>query len=264
MTDDLSQYCQQECGFDAKQVAFLAEMRFGDLTNLWLHHRSKVMEIVAELASHAHFRMALPVEVPVGRSGNWQVEEFSLNKEDSDFTLFRAKFNNRMDEYVPAGTYKRLVCRGTVVMSNTPMEIRTNWDFIERASGDVLINGLGLGMTLTAILKKPSLRSVTVIEASQDVIELVGPTFATDPRVTIIHADAFTYESEHGRVFDMVWSDIWNDICSSNLPQMITLQEKYTPHAKWQGCWAQQECEDRAKISKAIRETRTRTKQNGQ
>ncbi len=43
------------------------------------------------------------------------------------------------------GKYRRLSNNGEVVMSNTPMEINTCMEFIERATGRVLINGLGLG-----------------------------------------------------------------------------------------------------------------------
>ncbi|MCV5648158.1 hypothetical protein OFN55_36090, partial [Escherichia coli] len=87
---------------------------------------------------------------------------------------------------IPPGRYRRLSNGWDVVMSNTPMEIRTCQDFIERATGRVLINGLGLGMVLHAILQKDDVTHVTVIEKEQDVINLVAASFATDLRVEII------------------------------------------------------------------------------
>ncbi|MDR8350775.1 hypothetical protein FPK35_22890, partial [Acinetobacter baumannii] len=97
------------------------------------------------------------------------------------------------DEFIPAGEYRRLSYNSDVVMSNTPMEIRTCMDFIERATGHVLINGLGLGMVLNAVLMKADVTHVTVIEKEQDVINLVAASFADDKRVEIICADAMTF-----------------------------------------------------------------------
>ncbi len=55
----------------------------------------------------------------------------------------------------------------------------------------MLINGLGLGMVLHAILQKDDVTHVTVIEKEQDVINLVAASFATDLRVEI-NADAMS------------------------------------------------------------------------
>ncbi|MDU4190089.1 MULTISPECIES: hypothetical protein [Aeromonas] len=195
--------------------------------------------------------MRIDVSVPEGASGPWRVEAFNVSEQESEMTLARAKITGAINEFVPTGNYKRLVREDTVVMSNTPMEIRTNRTFIHRAKGKVLINGLGLGMVLSAILKKPEIESVTVVEASEDVIKLVGPSFCDDPRLRIVHACAFEYQPEPGALFDAVWHDIWDEICDENLPEMHKLHRKYGQRTKWQGSWARAECEvlrDRAKI----------------
>lgn len=62
-------------------------------------------------------------------------------------------------------------------MFNTNMEINTHLTAIDVAHGNVLVTGLGLGMFLTAILQKPELKSITVIEQSEEVIQLVAPYF---------------------------------------------------------------------------------------
>ncbi|WP_429169329.1 hypothetical protein [Aeromonas hydrophila] len=185
----------------------------------------------------------MEVVIPDGKSGEWRVESFTISEQESKMTMIRAMASGRPDEYAPAGEYKRLMRGSVVVMSNTPMEIRTNVDFIQRATGRVLINGLGLGMVLTAILKKPDVTSVTVVEASEDVIRLVAPSFADDPRVTITHSCAFQYTPEQGDRFDAVWHDIWDYIMASNLYQMNQLHDKYRAISSWQGSWARRECE---------------------
>lgn len=185
----------------------------------------------------------MEVVIPDGKSSEWRVESFTISELESKMSMIRAMASRRPDEYAPAGEYKRLMRGSVVVMSNTPMEIRTNADFIRRATGRVLINGLGLGMVLTAILKKPDVTAVTVVEASEDVIQLVAPSFAGDPRVTIKHSCAFQYTPEAAERFDAVWHDIWDYITASNLPQMNQLHGKYRAISSWQGSWARLECE---------------------
>lgn len=183
----------------------------------------------------------IPVLVPDGASGDWRVESFEVSAAESRFTQLREALGHP-DAYVPAGRYKRLTFRGAVVMSNTPFEARAHWDFLQHAKGRVLINGLGLGMALSAILANDGqVTEVTVVEKAIDVIDLVGPTFAHDSRVKILHADAFTFQPMRGARFDAVWHDIWNDLCPDNLDEMRALRRKYARRAAWQGCWSQQE-----------------------
>lgn len=181
----------------------------------------------------------IDVAVPDGIKGEFRIESFQVTAEDVKRN-FRGFL--RPSEYVPEGHYKRLMRGQTVVMSNTPMEINTNYDIIRRANGRVLINGLGIGMVLTAILQKPEVSEVWVIEKYQEVIDLVGPTFAADPRVKIIHADALEYKPPKGMKFDCVWHDIWDFICSDNLEEMAKLHRRYGNRTKWQGSWSKEQC----------------------
>jgi spermidine synthase len=177
--------------------------------------------------------------IPEGQSGDYRIEHFSVSEDRSRQTAIRAW----RDEYVPAGDYTRLMRRGTVVMSDTPMEMRTNWPIISAARGRVLINGLGIGMVLQRILAKPEVEHVVVVEISDDVIKLVGPSFAGDSRVTIIHADALEYAPPSGERFDVVWHDIWDDVCSDNLPDMRKLHRRYGKRSAWQASWRREDCE---------------------
>ena len=183
----------------------------------------------------------IPVAVPDGIAGAWRVESFEVSASESRFTQLREALGHP-DAYVPAGSYKRLTHCGQVVMSNPPFEARAHWEFFQNAKGRVLINGLGLGMALGAILANDSqVSDVTVVEKSIDVIDLVGPTFASDGRVKIVYADAFNFQPPVTARYDAVWHDIWNTICPDNLAEMRTLRRKYARRAAWQGCWSQQE-----------------------
>lgn len=153
--------------------------------------------------------MNIQVDVPDGKKGAWEVSTFEVSEEDARVFNLREAFQT--GRFIRPGTYKRLSRNGGLVMSNTPAEIDDHFRFIYRArnrGGDILINGLGLGCALSAILESDKVSSVTVIEISQDVIDLVGPTFAHDQRVTIINADAFTWKPPKGIRYTVVWHDI--------------------------------------------------------
>lgn len=177
---------------------------------------------------------------PDGISGEWRIETFEVSKADSDMSRIRSIMHP--EEFVEAGTYKRLTRGQPVVMSNTRMERNTNRPILRMATGRVLINGLGLGMVPVAILAKPELTELWIVEKSPDVIALTGPTITKDPRVKLVNADAFEWSAPKGMKFDAVWHDIWDYITSENLAQMTTLKRRYARRCTWQGCWAEMEC----------------------
>lgn len=184
----------------------------------------------------------IDVAVPVGKSGDWTVKALTITQEQADWSEVRAAVKNDPDLVVAAGSYKLLKHGNLVVMSNTQMEINSNMGFIQRARGNVLINGLGLGMVLTAILDKPEVERVTVIEISEDVIKLVAPTYRDHPKLTIIHESAFRYEPPAHEHYDVVWHDIWPEIDPDNVDDMDILIEKYRRRCDWQDAWKMREC----------------------
>ncbi|HII95189.1 MAG TPA: hypothetical protein HA367_05605 [Candidatus Methanofastidiosum sp.] len=183
--------------------------------------------------------MKIDIDVPDGVSGNWKVETFAV--QDQELSQVISMF--KTGRGVPGGTYKALKRGRTVVMSNTPDEISDFMSFVYRAKGSVLVNGLGLGVLLKALLNKPEVTDITVIELSEDVIKLVAPTYQTDNRVTIIHGDAFTYKPPIDKKYDAVWHDIWDYICGDNLEEMKKLHRKYGKRSKYQESWCRDRCE---------------------
>lgn len=182
--------------------------------------------------------------IPEGISGIWRVENFVVSDESARFENLRAMFKPGQRTIRP-GTYQRLMHGSTCVMSNTPSEMKDHSDFIRRAKnvgGNILINGLGLGMCLTAILESDKVKAVTVIEKSMEVITLIAPSFSHDLRVDIVCADAFEYKPPKGVKYDLVWHDIWTYICADNLPEMTKLHRKYGKKTDWQGSWCKALC----------------------
>ena len=183
--------------------------------------------------------MEIKVDVPDGKSGDWEVSTFEISEADAEFGNIRAMFSfTNRGRTIEAGTYKRLTRNGQAIMSNTPAEISDHICFIYRAKkngGSILINGLGLGVALVAILESERVESVTVIEKSEDVIALVTPSFIHDERVGIIHADAFDWKPPKGVRYSSAWHDIWDDICEDNLSEITKLHRKYGKRCDWQG-----------------------------
>lgn len=196
-------------------------------------------------------KVNIKINVPDGVSSDWAVQSFEVDGMGASFHNMRETIHGT-GRGISAGKYKRLAYKNETVMSNTPAEIDDLYPFIDMVHGRVLINGLGLGVALEAALAKRLARfkddwpyavtAVTVIEISEDVIKLVGPTYWMDPRVTIIQEDAFKYRPSRGIRYDTVWHDIWPNLCADNLAGMKILHKKYQRIARWQGSWCSSEC----------------------
>lgn len=181
--------------------------------------------------------MRVELDIPEQQLGRFRIDHIEVTEEDAKWGLLRARINGH-NRFVPSGTYVRLIDKrfDETVMSNTPDEIRDHMEFVNRAKGSVLINGLGLGVVLKMILEKPEVTEIIVIEKEKDVIDMVS-CYYKDLRVTIIHADALEYQPEKNKIFDCVWHDIWPNICSDNWDTMKILHRKYGRRCRWQGSW---------------------------
>lgn len=176
---------------------------------------------------------AVMAEFPTAKSvGNWHVEPFELTKKEVDWARLRGAISGGGGGYAEVydlepGHYVRLVrstsgtratsttgtrsdWTDTIVMSTTPMELRTNRVAVERAHGKVLIGGLGLGVVARAVASLRQVESVTVIERAQEVIDLVGPSLPLN--IEIVPGDVATWTPPAGTRYDFVYLDIWDDI----------------------------------------------------
>lgn len=177
------------------------------------------------------------VQVPNGKTDRVQIDTFRVSPEGAMISNMRMLRDGEYWMRIDPGTYKRLIVDGVLMMSNTPMEYYSNNWIIKWGRGRILINGLGLGCVLTALLKKPEVTEIWVVEKDPDVIKLVWPTFASDPRVKLIEADALEYMPPKGEMFDYVWHDIWPTITTENLPEMAKLHRRYARRCRHQESW---------------------------
>lgn len=177
------------------------------------------------------------VTVPRGQLGHVKIETFEISEFES---LLSIKRDGPARMILP-GSYTRLIMDGRVMMSDSQAEIADHRVPIELANGHCLIAGLGLGMVVQAMLTKPEVTKVTVIENCNEVIELVAPHYYKlfGDRFEVIHDSIFTWEPPADAFFDVAWFDIWISICEDNYPEMSELLSKFESITCWQGCWAQ-------------------------
>lgn len=184
--------------------------------------------------------------------GRWKIVRFTISERHALFSYIQAMQEGdtpgerqmRAQRTIPPGEYICLQRRATPeeiaditngdvvdgyapdgdplyvpIMSDTPSEIREH-ELAFDAVGDVLITGLGLGCIVSALLTKPEVRSITVVEIDKDVIALTGPYYENEPRVEIVNMDALDAADKfaaEGRWFDYGWHDIWSHIADRNL-----------------------------------------------
>lgn len=167
--------------------------------------------------------------VPPGQLGSLYVDHFEVDDVASRWTAMQGG-----REFVPPGRYARLVKGHHTLMSDTPYERRTNARFVRHATGTVLIAGYGLGMVLTAILPKPDVQRVVVVELDPDVITLVAPhiqkwTKRHYRKLVVLLGDIHQSRPavEEFAPFDAMWFDIWAGCSTDELLTMTALTRKY-------------------------------------
>jgi hypothetical protein len=175
---------------------------------------------------------------PAAKRRKWEVRQYEIKP------AWAALYNLRHPDvgmHVEPGEYTRLIHDGwETVMSDTPSEIQDHLEFIDRAHGRVLINGLGLGMALRAILNKNDglcIEHVDVVEKSADVLALMQPHFAKDHRVTFYHGDAYEIRWPRKTAWHVAWHDIWSSIDPDDLADHKRLMRRYQNRVNWQSCW---------------------------
>ena len=173
------------------------------------------------------------VNIPTGKKG-----KFKIKREYVKPNPYRV-FSGR---YVPEGEYTFLYRGGTLVMSDTPDEMRDHYHAVINANGRCLVAGLGIGMVLNAMAKKEEVTRIDVVELEQDVIDLVSRHYEKlyPGKIFFYNCSIFDFAPEKGVKYDCAWFDIWDDLCTDNLKEMEILHRKFSRKAKWKGSWGKE------------------------
>lgn len=88
---------------------------------------------------------------------------------------------------------------------NTNKQIKEFYSQYDLAYGDVLLTGFGFGILASWLASKPEVTSVTVVEISQDIVDVFLMNNIISNKIKIIIADASEYKTDQH--FDCVFLD---------------------------------------------------------
>ncbi len=99
-------------------------------------------------------------------------------------------------------------------VSVCPSEINSMQPDVDKAHGRCLVLGLGLGYYTYVISSLEKVKSITVVEISEKIIDLfeeyILPQFEHKEKIKIVHADAIEYMKTVQRdEYDFCYADIW-------------------------------------------------------
>ena len=174
-----------------------------------------------------------------GEVGDWSIKHFEIDEQAANFANLRQMFggySRPVREGWYTGLYHKM--RG-VVMSDTPAEVGDLWEFKMKVKTTkpckVHISGLGLGICAEYAARNGS--HVEVVEIDKDVISLVGKRLMEmyPQNLNIIQADALTWKPLQDQRYDIVWHDIWDNICTDDLTEHTVLSRRFARRTAWQG-----------------------------
>ena len=169
--------------------------------------------------------------LPPQQKGIAKIEHYTVSKLDVLRELMHGG---------PAEEGKVTILRvaGRTMMSDTRHEKITNYRIVREARGNTLIAGLGIGMILHPILKKPEISHVTVLEKEPDVIDLVQPSLLSD-KLTIICADVFTWKptDKYDCIYFDIWADGSTDLAKTERRRLGAKYRKAKAPNAWLGYW---------------------------
>lgn len=177
-----------------------------------------------------------------GVSGDWRLEPLTVIADDT----YDPDEDQRPDcAKLRPGSYIQLIKGDTVYMSDLYDEWWTQKLAIDKAlqsGGHILIMGLGIGLVVEAMLKpkNSTVESITVVEYSQDVIELVAPQLLSQygQQLKVIQADALTWQPLETSRYSVIWHDIWPSPYGEDVDaEMDLLEGRYEKFGEWQGFW---------------------------
>jgi hypothetical protein len=218
-----------------------------------------------EFVGHTSMREGIALAIAMGRQAEWfkpyqvsdyearEVGDWKVGKFEVDVAGAFLHNRNEFDsgKMIVPGNYTGLYLRNDddehkpyegwqIIMSDTPSEIMDHLEFIDKAYGRVLINGLGLGMVAHALLredKNSCIEHIDIVECNQEVIDLVGHYFEGNSKVTIHHADAFEIQWPEDAYWHCAWSDLWYKINPDDYEQQNRLINKYKDRVLYHDCW---------------------------
>lgn len=203
------------------------------------------------MSTVAAWRDAMQVDWPESTHGAAELRQITITESDAKIAAERSLFDGGRGRISP-GQYTGLYINGALWMSDTPDEQRDHFLFlrmvIQYSARRVLINGLGLGMVARALCHLDTVEVIDVVDNNPDAIALIGPYLHEygsryGKTVNVIEGDAHTpaVTFEKNTRWDVVWHDIWVDICADNWESMKILRRRHARRCSAQAAWCERE-----------------------
>ena len=137
--------------------------------------------------------------------------------------------NSRIGYFKDKFSYLALTEGNNIWMSLNPNEIETMKPFINKGRGNVLVLGLGMGYVPFMLASKNCVKSVTIIERDQNIIDLfnkfIWPKFVNKEKIKVIKDDAIEYvKKQKEATYDYIFADLWHDP-EDGLPLFVSLKK---------------------------------------
>lgn len=190
----------------------------------------------------------LPFELPAGKSGKCRVR-VETKPPGTELTVVSMR-NAIFMGLKPA---KLVLAQDTQIhyldetgknaamwMSTIPQEIEQHQRQLAGAHGRVLVGGLGLGVAVGILSRNPKVKSITVVEKSKDILNLVSPFLprASTP-LYVVNDCLFNrlriYKREYER-FDFAFYDIWCPTGQTVLTDFVTPLRRLSEGVVRQSC----------------------------
>lgn len=177
----------------------------------------------------------IEVNIPEGTSGNFEIAHYTSETTDNRWSAYLQMKNESYNSH----TVLLKVGCNMPIMQDSEAEYNEHQWLWNNAEGHVLIGGLGIGMCHQPLIDNPNVTAVTIVENSQDVIDLVWQHCAKDETFTLVHNDFETWNPSQGTTFNTVFADTWltdNPLKQNEYKTIII--DRYSPYIDTPGAAA--------------------------
>lgn len=183
----------------------------------YLEH-SFYLEDINKYLSNPYYHTIKPFE-----DHNHDVKLTTLKYEPfTFFPLDEIKIETNFREISSLGLFKKeypylaLIDKNGIWMCITPNEINTMEPYVDKATGNVITFGLGLGYFAFMASNKKEVKKVTIIEREETIIDIfkknILPYFPHKEKIEIIKSDALDYLNKVDmNQYDFIYYDLWHN-----------------------------------------------------
>lgn len=242
ITKELVQDIVNDCGVDEKTafVSLLSAMLGLDTVDNRddvLFEREYIAPSVTQLSNEKYLSdpYLVNIKIPRARLGSWELTSARYQSYEgliwNDIQVYKdLKEIPSLAFFSEPFEFPCVTENGREWMAIKPNEIETMRLPIEKAHGNVVTLGLGMGYFTYMVSEKQDVSSVTVIERDENVIELfkafIHPQFKNKDKIRIINCDAFDYLDTLNALssVDYLFADIWHD-ASDGFPLYLRIKK---------------------------------------